>query len=242
MSRLSGLRQVDNLDNVAKSNQIDNIASVAKGGSGDFSNFTNFIKKMEAGDLGKLRQAAGEHFENFENFIKNNPNTFRSNDVLLNSVITKNTNMTMGDRLRQALRANDNDSKEAAKQMAGRNMPPDETEKFANQADELAKHPGIMKKLEDMANDGLKSLKNNPLTTIAFAAVVTLFIYNFILEEGNLREALKQTANDVGEVGGEVARAAGETGGALLGGVFEGMGIWLILIGVFLLLLLIIML
>lgn len=105
-----------------------------------------------------------------------------------------------------------------------------------DKAVKAANQPSVSKQLNNLYD------RVGGIYGIAFAAIVALFVYNFILEEGNVKEALKQTASDLGEVGGEVASAVGETGGAFLGGIFEGMGIWLILAGVLALLLLIIML
>jgi len=107
-----------------------------------------------------------------------------------------------------------------------------------------------VKTLSDRASDILKKggevskslFTSKNLQLLAMATIASLFIYNFILKEGNIKEALKQTTRDIGEIGGEVAKAAGETGGGLLSGIFEGMGIWLILLAVFALLLLIILL
>jgi len=118
----------------------------------------------------------------------------------------------------------------------GKNLPNEEVFKKAGEA--ASETEGVSKRLKSM----WETTKSNPLTSITLAALTALFIYNFILEEGNISEALKQTASDAGAVVADVAQTAGETGGALLGSLFEGLGIWFILFGVFALLLLIIIL
>lgn len=87
-----------------------------------------------------------------------------------------------------------------------------------------ANTPSVASKLRKMYNDV------GGIYGIGLAAITGLFIYHFVLEEGNISEALKKTAGDLGSVAGEVASSAGEAGNEFLKGLFKGAGLWIMLL------------